>query len=404
LNLLARDMRRSIVLRALVVASYAVPAESATGQSACVRPAAAPARVQDRAAATVLRDTRNLPCTLRFATTTIALDATGVDSVVDINSVARAPDGRFFTSARQSAAVSVWSADGKFLRNIGAEGRGPGEMSRGTKTIAFDGENRVYVADNTGRTLIFGQRLEYLSQLRPQRIAVTGAYSALLDDGSVITTQIPSSTREHFFHVFRTVSSGGAAPDSLSFVRSFAPLNAGARPSAQRSPVRRLARSAGTTFWAAAPDGAGWGYVLEKWSADGALLQVLERPVSWFARAPGAIQDSRPQPEIEALSEDSTGLLYVSTMTVNANWEKVREFASDPKRRDEVERAIDIRVEIIDPRAGAVLASLGPLRPSEAARTLPQGVFAQSHQGWRREETAMGIPVVRIVEYSLVAK
>jgi hypothetical protein len=167
-----------------------------------------------------------------------------------------------------------------------------------------------------------------------------------------------------------------------------------------RTPVRRVTPSDGTTFWAAAPDGAGWGYLLEKWSAAGARLRVIERRVPWFGRGASGPRDT-PPPEIEEIAEDSTGLLYVRTMVVNSLWESVRSYANNVARRAEVERAIDIRIEVIDTRSGDVLASLGPIRPSQFFGTMPHGLFYRSRDGWRLESSDGGETLARIVQYTL---
>jgi hypothetical protein len=119
------------------------------------------------------------------------------------------------------------------------------------------------------------------------------------------------------------------------------------------------------------------GYTLELWTVAGKLERTLTRNVAWFPRGadiPGDLSPNaddenrddrspfsarRPPSAIRDLYVDDTGLLIVYVDVVNDRWRWIK---------DNAERAalfpsfIDRYVEVIDPDAGVVLASLGPLR------------------------------------------
>jgi hypothetical protein len=59
-------------------------------------------------------------------------------------------------------------------------------------------------------------------------------------------------------------------------------------------------------------------------------------------------------------------------------------------------------MEVIDVRAGAVLADLGPLTRAQTMAQLPMQMFRRSRQGFRVGETQDGLPFRRIVDIRLV--
>jgi hypothetical protein len=386
---------------ALTVSLAVAPGRDAAVMRAaeCTRPAP---RTFAEGETVVLSEATKFPCRLEFANTPIALKAEGVDAVVDIDMVQRGPDGQFYSSARKAAAISIWSPQGKFVRNVGRDGAGPGEFSRGEKSVLFDGERRWYVPARGGLT-VFSQSLEYQRTISSTGPSSNGDYMALLDDGTLIAPARGQGAGGMFFRLLGPVT--GAAVEDLPVIRTFGPVDADGR-GPPRGTLRRIAYGGGATFWAAVPDEAGWGYVLELWRTDGTRLRTIKRDTPWFPvgasakGGPGAL----PSPEIEGVFDDGNGLLFVQTMVINKTWNDVARFANDPARKADVEKAIEIRVEVIDTKAGVVLASLGPLVPSRAMAAVPRVLFPRSRQGFRRDETADGYPIARIVEYRLVAQ
>ncbi len=81
-----------------------------------------------------------------------------------IHAAGFAPNGDVAIMDVQKASVSLFSADGEFIRSIGREGSGPGEF-RMPVTFAFRPEGGLIVADGMGSKLTyFDENYEYLSE------------------------------------------------------------------------------------------------------------------------------------------------------------------------------------------------------------------------------------------------
>lgn len=71
----------------------------------------------------------------------------------DVTSVAADGDGRIYVADRIGSLLRVYGADGRFLRQIGREGRGPGEYESPVD-LAFGPEGRLYVRDANRVTVL----------------------------------------------------------------------------------------------------------------------------------------------------------------------------------------------------------------------------------------------------------
>lgn len=90
----------------------------------------------------------------------------GADEYVIGNprSIAVGPDGTVYVLDRQVPSVRAYGADGQYLRDIGREGRGPGEYTR-PGGIAMLPDGRLLVRDpGNARIVVFGPDGAYLEQ------------------------------------------------------------------------------------------------------------------------------------------------------------------------------------------------------------------------------------------------
>jgi hypothetical protein len=369
-----------------VIAATSIPR---VASAPCVRPAA---RQMADGETVVLIETARFPCTLQLVNTAVSLRADSGGKVEEIGTmVFRGPDGRFYTSMNAGGQVSVWNPDGSWNRNFGRMGQGPAEFARGPKTILFDRQGRLFIGDNNRRWSIFSPTYELVATIPAGIMGVGGfASAAILDDGNLLSSV---AGRAAAFQIFDLSQPNASSPP---VVRAFGHAMG-------RS--RRLSYSGGNTFWAAAPDGAGLGYMIELWRTDGTLVRTIRRDVPWMPRSSPAMSGGQlPPPEMEVVHEDGTGLIFVVVMIPNKTFLDL----SPADRRNQApdgpaNKAIDIHIEVVDANAGVVLASTGPIHPAEAMKQLPSGFFRGTRQGYRREEDANGFPVMRIVEYQLAA-
>jgi hypothetical protein len=323
----------------------------------------------------------------------VVLQADSAGKVESIgNTVARGSDGRFYTSVSQSGQVTVWNPDGTFRRNFGAPGQGPGEFDRGPKTILFDRGGRLLVSDNR-RLSIFTPAYDFVSTIPSLRVPSRNA-AVILADGNFLTTV---GERGASFSIYN-LNQSTAGPPPL--VRAFGPSVSNGFS------ARPLVYSGGTTFWAGPPNGPGFGYVLELWRTDGTRVRTIRRDVPWMPNASDVREGGRmPPPEMELIHEDGSGIIIVGMMVPNKTFLTLSPADMRSEALDgPMNAAIDIYIEAIDANAGVMLASIGPIRPSEAIRVMPIGFFPATRQGYRREEDANGLPLMRMVEFQLVAR
>jgi hypothetical protein len=295
----------------------------------------------------------------------------------------------------------VWDAEGKFVRILGREGKGPGEFARSGKFIGFSRSGDVFIADNQRRWSVFSSGLEFLRTLPATATGTAMSNTGFITDDGLFVGSGASRTGNAFtvFDLSRPATEG-----SPMVVRSFGKATAGrARP---------VTPATGLNFWAGPAENSADGYVFELWQTDGTLLRTFRRDVPWFKtrsvattrRPDGAPDESVPPPEFEVVNDDGTGILLVEIMMPNAaKWRDLSQVTDRVQRRALQNEMIDIYLEAIDGNSGVVLASWGPQHPEAAIKVIPTGFFARSRTGYRREEDADGFGILRIVELRLVA-
>lgn len=293
-----------------------------------------------------LNEISGYPCELIAVPTGIALrpsvDGAHPDPEVGpLTQIAKDSRGRFFTTARRDRRILVWSADGTFLRTIGKEGAGPGEFAGRVRALFVDAGDSLHALDASGRWIVFDPEQRFV------RMFSTGARglrsSHLAGDGTIVQTgPMAGAERGKLVHVL--------GPDGR-MQRSFGVPRAGRARDATE--MRPSAVGTQGDVWIAPAPGSGEGYVIERWSRDGRLLQLIRRDVPWLPLT--GYSDEPRAPDFKFLHVDGDGLLWVGVVVKDERWSESRP-GEHPDAR-EAEQA-DIRIEVIDPRAGRVLASV----------------------------------------------
>jgi hypothetical protein len=319
--------------------------------------------------------------------------------------VIRDSRGRFYTTnaAGFRSVIAVWDAKGAFVRTIGRPGGGPGELStRGALSIFVDSRDRLHIRDGGPSWSIFSPDHEFVQKVPSLNMGGIQGTTIVLDSDEVLTSQRAGGEgmgqRANFFRV---------ADFNGKPLRSFAPIDPALL---QIEPYfeRALGYAGGTRFWAGPPTNDGRGYVLELWSTDGQLLRTMKRPVPWFPeglkpppqRREGQPPTGPPPPNLDMLHIDASGLLVVLIGVPNEKWRWI----ADPRERDAREHEMwDGIIEVIDTESATVLVS-ERMEVTRAMREIPRGFFPGKNTGYRMAETAEGLPVVKIVDYRLVAR
>jgi hypothetical protein len=95
-------------------------------------------------------------------------------------------DGTIAVVNRQSSTIRLFSADGRFLREIGGDGEGPGEYRTIGGMVVLPGDSLLVWDARLRRFTILGPTVE-VAEIRPiQVMGLNESFLGALDDGSVI--------------------------------------------------------------------------------------------------------------------------------------------------------------------------------------------------------------------------
>ena len=387
-------MRRICALTGLglVTVSFAGFAQPQSSGRACVRPAARPVNAGE---VITLRDADSRGCTLTFRPTGVRLLPATDGSRPDPGTrLVMDKAGRFYTANARGypGTIAVWGADGAFLRTIGREGQGPGELSaRGAVSMFMDAKDNLHVRDGSQSWSTFDTAGRFVKRVSSQELGGFPSNTAVLDDGTVLTGMMVPSGAGNYFH--------RAGLDGKP-IRSFGPITG--QPGVTQSRAERtIAYAGGTEFWAAPATGDPRGYVLERWSTDGKLLQTIKRDVPWFRASgggPRGREDPRP-PQVSALHLDDAGLLIAMAVTPNEKWRYVADAAERRRVEDEF---YDLRIDVIDTRSGTLLSS--ERHSAAQARQFFREFVPRRSLVYHVGETADGLPVVELRRIELGAR
>lgn len=99
-------------------------------------------------------------------------------------------DGEIFVLDQQIPAIRVYDLEGRHLRDLGAEGSGPGEFQR-PESLVVDGEGRLYIRDpRNGRIMIMSAEGEELGVIRITSTFSTSNSMVITDDGTLYNYEL----------------------------------------------------------------------------------------------------------------------------------------------------------------------------------------------------------------------
>ena len=283
------------------------------------------------------------------------------------------------------AAISVWDTRGTYLYSFGTEGEGPGELStRGSLSLFIDSRDNVHVRDGSPSWSVFSSRHEFIRRVPSDVMMGLPGSTAILDDGSALAS--PGWWTDRVARGFRLADSTGALLRTFGTVRD---RKSGDAP-------RQIAYLGGDTFWAGPPEGITGAYTLEEWGIDGQLRRTLRRSVAWY-RWRGRRETSSA---VRQLYIGPGGILYILIVRPTEQYATAVE-NGERISRDRRDALTEVVVEVIDTRAGEILASeVYPAR--EARQLLPMSLFRGSLVGYRYREGEDGLPFVEIVSVELL--
>jgi hypothetical protein len=264
--------------------------------------------------------------------------------------VVRDQEGRFYVvSGESTSQISVFDAQGRFLKIIGRLGDGPGEfrsihaiLARGDTLWAFDGR--------LGRITLLNERGDILEMAR---------FTGTIDNVAGLTNG-------------DLAIAGLIGDDSLllpiHYMTVAGRIKASFGPAFRRQDYRDFYVS--QRLITAAPGGGVWAaprhrYELHHWDESGHSIGQLHLSRPWFPEhdRPGALSRSdAPAPELLAIQADSTGVIWTLTMIAEPDW--YEGLAAAPVRSPEgdfypivdLDRVFKTRIEVLDAANGDLIA------------------------------------------------
>lgn len=304
-----------------------------------------------------------------------------------LTEVVRDSRGRLFTTSKRGEPVHVWDSLGAYVGSVGRRGTGPGEFGEWPLSLFIDDSDTLHVLDSGGRWHVFDSRFKHIRtfSVAPAHRAVT-----LLPDGSIVVTNAIAGSGSKT--AMQVISRDGRSTADVGS------LSTGARDKGARLVTSELNQS----VWIAPPQGAKQGYALENRNRLGEVLSVVRREVPWFPN--DGYSDEPRLPSFRMLHADEEGLLWVAIGVKDPRWRPRKTGESSLERESASTELYDLRIEVIDPKSGNVLASVRHDTIDE--RVLPPiyPVGQRSRLFWGMTTDSLGQGTLTMYELKLVAR
>jgi hypothetical protein len=278
-----------------------------------------------------------------------------------IPGVAKLSDGRIAAAGATGDLLLLFGSDGEFLRTVGQPGPGPGEFSMILGLKNMPGDSLLVL--QVGRASVVSESGEVV---RSTTSSVSSqAALNVAPDGDVLYSgwiSTPANAGKQF-HVLDA---------HFDVIRSFCNVPAGEQANCGLCRYRPSAwsRKYPDHFWAVRPNR----YEIELWHESGVLTRVLRIAESpWFEEwysdrqaEIGASRSDEPQPYFYSIAEDDDGLLWLTAKVPTLDWKplpgglptRLNSLNMPDELREYLDTQFDTVVEVLDPVAGEILASL----------------------------------------------
>ena len=262
--------------------------------------------------------------------------------------------GRYFVLV-QGQLPLIFTSRGRFLRQLGRSGEGPGEFRAASFVSALPGDSLLVLDTRLLRASVYSSDLRfvrsvglpfYVSAARlldwPKRVAVNGVSYSRADAGWPL-------------HI---IDFSGSTANRIA---SFGDNNGEMRPGENARLIRRFVAGGTDSFWALQM----LKYQVTHYGADGRVLTAIRREPSWFVGESSWSLGSPRRPPSPALQTAAIrgDTLWVAARVPRKDWEKawsgtrasgLGEVASG--RGPDPTQLHMTRVEVIDVRRGTLLA------------------------------------------------
>ena len=379
--------------------------EVATIASECRRPGERHFEAGDTV---VVDQVDGYPCRIELVETGPVLVSNLEGSVPDPGTIVLADSrGRIYTDVLgMSRTIAVWDSAGRFERSFGQEGDGPREFEQyGVFDLFVDREDNLHVFSGLGQWTVLSAESEWLSRTqRMPRILMQGRSNPMVMPRGEIVMSPGNLLDRRPLQGFAVLTAQGEVLRTFGEYPEYGGW--GNWASHARHPI---AVADEDHFWAG-PSLIRSEYLVEKRALDGQLTLVVRRQVPWFPdEEPPVFADERPNvppeppsepphPSLRALNADTTGLLVTYTQVPTEDWVEIIGRCVSPldEPPEDYRNAYSAYIEIIDTRAGVVLASRHLASWFDIEGFLPGRLRA-----FRRVELPSGLIEIRFVDIVL---
>lgn len=286
-----------------------------------------------------------------------------VDTVVTLENVelsprpgaiAWDPAGVFYVVDRSDGLLKAFGADGRFVRQIGRQGGGPGEYEM-IRNVMVGPDGSIHVLDGVlGRHTVFSREGNVVKTTRVPMTPAIAMSAALWPDGHLAVNTTGSPVRATgAVPTVHLIDTDGNVVRSVDVV----PLD----QRAQWRQWRHLWVRRDGTLLVARP----YSLTIEVYDRDFSKIASISRRVEWFpsqepqSRPSDGVFDEPFTPLLNGLWEDAGGLLWLQVMVPSRLWTPRRREARLHERTcaELAERPrIDVIIEVLDLERRRVLA------------------------------------------------
>lgn len=293
-------------------------------------------------------------CVVRTTSTVALGDTAGPGEMISFpSSVVRDMRGRFWVTG--SEPPKVYGADGRFIKELGHKGQGPGEFILGSGLVALPGDSMLVIDAGLNRATVFGPDLKMgrtiLFAAFSPHPAVAINWPTLVWGNGPINTSAAAGFPLHAMSL---------ASDEAVVLRSFGPGDGQVRAGGWTAISQRLSTPRGNSVWSANQ----LDYQFAHWDTSGERLGQFSRTPKWFATQSMAWLGNTktpPPPWVSCLYEDRDGLVWVFINVPSPHWaeawDQVRGSSAIevPGSKINIEKLFVTTVEVIDPRVARVV-------------------------------------------------
>jgi hypothetical protein len=263
--------------------------------------------------------------------------------------------GRYFVLV-QGQLPLVFSSDGRFLRELGRSGEGPGEFRSATFIASLPGDSLLILDTRLLRASVFSPDLQFVRALAlPFHVSA----AAPMDWPRRVVVNGFGFTGQDVGWPLHVLDMSGAAVRRL---HSFGDNRGELRPGQNAALLRRFVLVGGNAIWAMQV----LKYQITRYHADGSIVSTIRRQPDWFSAESQWSLGNPRQPPSPALQAGAIrgDTLWIVARAPRPDWQRawsgvpipgVGELA--PGRAPEPTRLHMARVEVIDMRSGTLLAT-----------------------------------------------